>query len=430
MIEIKKNLIKTAQKDILYIDYFRLSPAKKYLINGASGSGKTLFLKYVAGILDFYDEFQLKNNFVFKNNKELVYDKYCGESRDFFYIGQDIENYLTGVFCEDELAGVIPDDDYENSLKHAVNFLEKNKSEFINKKISTLSQGGMQKLLVFAAILSGRKYIFLDEPFARLDFDERKKTAKLLSESCMNHNISFIIGGHGIETFHLEFDESFIIKNKKLIPLNNVESIKKNFLSFYNKKKSKEGSDKKAVEIKNVDFKINKKEIIRNFSTLFYYKNIYAIVGKNGSGKTTLAKLIHHKKKPGKGVIIKNFNNSVFLGRNPDYHFLFGKLTEEAEFSGVKINDEILRELNIPGLEKLDELSYGQKMRFLMYLYSNVQNSDVFIFDESLSGQDKEGTQILFDIFLKQKKKGKCIILIGQDKFCFRQIADKIIFME
>jgi energy-coupling factor transporter ATP-binding protein EcfA2 len=117
----------------------------------------------------------------------------------------------------------------------------------------------------------------------------------------------------------------------------------------------------------------------------------------------------------------------VFIGRAPEYHFLYDTLEEEMENCGpVKENFDRLDFLH---LRSFQYLSYGQKMRFITSLYSTYDRN-VFIFDESLSGQDSENIKVLYDIFLSLKKRGKCVILIGQDKLFFTKISTRTIYMK
>ena len=66
------------------------------------------------------------------------------------------------------------------------------------------------------------------------------------------------------------------------------------------------------LEIKNLSFSYQNKEILNDISFEVYSGNLLSILGANGAGKTTLIKCINGILKLKKGEVLideKNFNN-------------------------------------------------------------------------------------------------------------------------
>lgn len=429
MVEYKNILISAADKLILKAEDFIIEPKKIIFITGDSGIGKSLFMKYLAGVIDFHENIESNGEVIFDKINIISHLDFYTNSDDFVYIGQDVENFVTGIFCEDEIACSIKADSYEESVEKAREFLLKFNKNLIGRRIGTLSQGELQELILFGAIISKKKYIFLDEPFARLDRFERKKIASLIKKITEENNTSFIISGHGVETIYLDFENIFKIENQKIIIENKTNILSKLYKHKIKREKIYQQKDI-LVQFENLDYSIEGRKILENFSGKIYKGEITSFTGLNGAGKTTLAKILCGDKKIQKGKISNIINNVVFIDKNPDFHFLFNNLEQEIESTLDNTENNIFEKLGLNPKSNYRQLSFGQKMRFLMLLYSNMEQRDVFIFDESFSGQDSNGINLLIEIFMELKRKGKSIIVIGQDNFYFRGFCDKTIYIK
>jgi len=203
--------------------------------------------------------------------------------------------------------------------------------------------------------------------------------------------------------------------------------------------------DKQAL--KNVNFKINKGEVI-------------ALVGQNGSGKSTLIKLLLDMYKPTSGSVkvygrtYDEYKRDFLRGKIgvffQNFYIFHSTLREnvgvgaiEDENDEAKIMDAIRRGgakkvvENAPmGLDTLlgkfqdksgTELSGGEKQR-VAASRAHMSNRDVLIFDEPASMLDPIAEMEQFDN-IREMLDGRTAILISH-RVGFARMADKIIMLD
>ncbi len=169
--------------------------------------------------------------------------------------------------------------------------------------------------------------------------------------------------------------------------------------------------------------------------------SIYGILGPNGAGKTTTLRLLLNILKPDAGWI-RLFGQKVNLdvlkrvGYLPEERGLYQKekvievVVFLAQLKGLSKTEAKKRALQwLERLElaewagrKVEELSKGmqQKVQFIVTL---IHDPELLILDEPFSGLDPINTELLKDIILEEKRKGKTIlfsthILEQAEKMC------------
>ena len=192
----------------------------------------------------------------------------------------------------------------------------------------------------------------------------------------------------------------------------------------------------KYIEINNLSFKYDDKDIFKNLNLSFYSSRRYLIVGLNGCGKSTLMKLIGGKtlasfdsirvlnKDPFRDTILNN--NISYLSND------WGKRTvaysgyDMPLQSGMKVkemmvklketyperNQELIEVLKINTEWKLNAISEGQRKRVQLYL-GLIKPFDICLLDEITVNLDI----LIKDRFMKYLKKESiekncCIIYI------------------
>jgi len=199
--------------------------------------------------------------------------------------------------------------------------------------------------------------------------------------------------------------------------------------------------DISTIELKNISYKYEKKEVIREFSYKFEKGNIYLIEGKNGSGKTTLLLLlIGMLQEQGKGDIyfnnvsisdvnMKSLRSSAISTYLQNSKMFDSTVLEVISFyTGLneneiktKINQSVLK--NIYMSKELDvikcfeksirKLSGGEQQKIRL-LCSLLLNCSVLILDEPTSQIDKQSSMIIKD-YLESEKKNRIIIIVTHD---------------
>lgn len=142
-----------------------------YLLLGESGSGKTTFLNILSGFLPFEGGRITWNGTVFTKHVDTALVE-----KDFDYITQDAF-FVEFLSVMDNMRLVCDHD--ETILERLRVFgLE----QTVEQLPGTLSGGERQRLAIVRALLNNKKVLFLDEPTAALDEENKTKVFELLAE--------------------------------------------------------------------------------------------------------------------------------------------------------------------------------------------------------------------------------------------------------
>ncbi|BAC44011.1 ABC transporter ATP-binding protein [Malacoplasma penetrans] len=177
-------------------------------------------------------------------------------------------------------------------------------------------------------------------------------------------------------------------------------------------------------KIKNIDYKIENKQIFKDFNLTLQTNNNYAFVGNSGCGKSTLARLICGLLPISNGEIYLNDNeintyqtNSILnkVGYIEPIPFILNDTVKnnitlyDNNFDETKYNN-ILELLDLKSIDNnlvIDEvendLSVGQKQRinFARYLYKDCK---LFILDEATSNVDNKTASLIESYLLNNKE--------------------------
>ena len=181
------------------------------------------------------------------------------------------------------------------------------------------------------------------------------------------------------------------------------------------------------IEIKNIYKKFGKLEVLNNINLSFKKGECIALIGPNGCGKTTLIKSILGMVIPTKGDILfdqksilkefkyrENIGYMPQIGRYPDY-MTVGQIIEMIK--KIRNSEQVLDEDLIKSFElekivdkQMRTLSGGTTQKVsatLAFLF----NPEVLILDEPTAGLDPLASEILKDKIIKEKEKGKLILI-------------------
>ena len=198
-----------------------------------------------------------------------------------------------------------------------------------------------------------------------------------------------------------------------------------------------------TIEIKNLTKRYGEAEVLSNINMKLESGKIYGLVGRNGSGKTMLMKHILGFVKATQGTILIN---GKAVGENDDMQENIGAIIENPgflpEYSGFtnlkllamiqgKIKDEQIKDaIRLVGLDPeskkaVGKYSLGMRQR-LGLAQALMENPDILLLDEPLSGLDNDGVQEMWKLFLKQKEDGKLIVLASHRKEDIGTLCDEI----
>ena len=200
------------------------------------------------------------------------------------------------------------------------------------------------------------------------------------------------------------------------------------------------------IEIKELQKKFGKLEVLKNINLSCKKGECIALIGPNGCGKTTLIKSVLGMVLPDSGTI--HFNgNSVLgeylyrekigympqIGRYPD-NMTIGQIIEmikKIRNSADDLDEDLLHAFELEKMfdKQMRTLSGGTTQKVsavLAFLF----NPDVLILDEPTAGLDPLAAEVLKEKIIKEKEKGKLILITSHLLSELDDLITEIIFMQ
>jgi phospholipid/cholesterol/gamma-HCH transport system ATP-binding protein len=200
MIEVK-NIRKSFGDKIVLDDVSAImEPGKTNLIIGSSGSGKTVFMKCLVGLL------RPESGKIFYEGKDIL----TMEAQDLKEIRMQIGMLFQGSALFDSMTvernvrfplDMFTKDSKKEKMKRVDEVLSRVNLEGSNKKFPAEISGGMKKRVALArALVLNPKYLFCDEPNSGLDPQTSLVIDKLIKELTIEYNITTVINTHDMNT--------------------------------------------------------------------------------------------------------------------------------------------------------------------------------------------------------------------------------------
>lgn len=196
------------------------------------------------------------------------------------------------------------------------------------------------------------------------------------------------------------------------------------------------------INVINVSLTINKHPILTDVSIQARQGEAVGLVGGNGSGKTMLMKCIcgFHTAFTGEiQVLGKRIGKDVefpertgFIIENPGFMPYLSGYENLKILAGIhkKIGKgEISAYMELAGLDPADrkkvrKYSLGMKQR-LGLAQALMEDPDVLILDEPFNGLDKGMLAKMRDVLIREKEKGKTILLASHNEKDIAYICDR-----
>lgn len=197
----------------------------------------------------------------------------------------------------------------------------------------------------------------------------------------------------------------------------------------------------------NVSKKFGQIKALDNVSATCTRGECIALIGPNGSGKTTLIKSIL-------GMVVPNSGFITFNGKNILHDWLYrehigympqtGKYPDNMSIRQVismmkdirhqtgskKLDEELLKSFGLDKIidKRMRTLSGGTRQKVsatLAFLF----NPDVLILDEPTAGLDPLASEVLKDKIVKEKQRGKLILITSHILSDLDDLITQVIYM-
>ena len=200
------------------------------------------------------------------------------------------------------------------------------------------------------------------------------------------------------------------------------------------------------IEIKNLTKKFNKFTALNQVNINFNDGHSVALIGPNGCGKTTLIKCILGLNVVEDGDILvnnesvkehylyrKNIGYMPQIGRYPENMTIaqtIQMIKDTRKVSENELDTELLEAFELESIfdKKMRTLSGGTTQKVsavLAFLF----NPGIIILDEPTAGLDPLASEILKNKIIKEKNKGKLIIITSHLLSELDDIVSEIVFM-
>lgn len=200
------------------------------------------------------------------------------------------------------------------------------------------------------------------------------------------------------------------------------------------------------IQIQNISKTFGRIEVLQDVNLNFGKGQCIALIGPNGCGKTTLIKSILGMVIPSRGHITFNgqsiANEHLYreqigympqIGRYPD-NMTIGQIIEMIKHvrnSPLPPDEDLLRAFELEKIyhKQMRTLSGGTTQKVsatLAFLF----NPDVLILDEPTAGLDPLASEILKEKIIREKEKGKLILITSHLLSELDDLITQIIFMQ
>lgn len=453
----------------------KIEQSEFLLVVGDSGSGKTTFLRCINALIPHFYHGIFKGDVTV--NGISTRDKSPSEFASIVgTVIQTPQNQVLMTTVEREIAFPLENAGYSEDIisvriEEALELCGINNLR--HRKISELSGGEIQKVVIAASLVHRPKILVLDEPISQLDPKSAEDILNILKHLNEELGMTVILAEHRLDrTLHMVdrvivFDKGTIVADgePRMVfsktdmnalgvgyppvmgialkggirpPPLTVKEARKYLKNLLLNSKIREPAFRTGAELFKLQdawFKYTQKWILKNVNLGLKRGEIIGILGHNGAGKTTLAKLIAGLYHPQKGKVLRRKDIRVgMVFSNPDIHFSQDSVEDELKLSlrlaGVKKDhSKILQSLNIEHLTKRNphDLSGGEKMLTAIASVA-VSEPDILILDEPTLGLSYKHKATLIE-FLKRYAKNKSIVIISHDVETIAKIAPRILVL-
>ena len=351
------------------------------VIMGPTGTGKSVFLKSIAGILStqiFTFEGSLKINDIdgYVDGQKLDFNQWTKiEQSGLMFVPAETAQVMNAALTLDQNLNLLAPGCRPEIVRRLKEFFNLDFEAFARLYPDEVSGGEMQRITLMILLSRPGNLILLDEPTVNLDRNLRKNFVEFLNKEILcDKTKTFLMVSHDLDFIkRLTLTQAFMLNEGDL---NKIEKLPE--MEGYEKPQAKKGASGSAIELKEVAQSYNKRGIFgekkftafKGLNLTFERSTIYGITGPSGCGKSSTIKAILRLLDETSGEILMEGKDLVALkpketGRDPHvfkpYRKRMAVVQQDSRFSffpDLKIRDsfkQIVAAGNEGTIEELGE---------------------------------------------------------------------------
>lgn len=224
MIEMKHINLSFRDKDLFSDQEIKIDSGKITLITGESGSGKSTLLFELARLTDYANK-----EYIYENEKMSDLDE-ASFRRKIAFVFQDCRlfNDLSVIQNIEFFSQLGQVEFKKDKMMNLLDELDLNID--LNGKVKVLSGGQKQRLLILCCMMKEPEIIFLDEPTAYLDDENRRRMRKIIYDLCYKYHKTVVIASHDLDMLDIA-DKHYHIESQKILLKKNTIKENKNLIA-------------------------------------------------------------------------------------------------------------------------------------------------------------------------------------------------------
>lgn len=469
----------------LYDISLSIQPGEFVLVAGASGSGKSTWLRTINGLVPHFTGGRVSGHLLV-NGLDAIMAGPQQLSRQVGFVWQNPEAQAVLDRVEAEIAfglenAGLPPMVMRQRVAEVLAWLEL--LPLRNRLISTLSGGERQRVAIASALALRPSILVLDEPTSQLDPTSACEVLDALSRLHQQLGLTIILAEHRLERVLGTVDKMILLEGGRItchglpdevisqqrsvppvvtlgrqlgwhpVPLTVAEARKyvanspvippSDFLPQVTRPQP-------ILTVHNLGYAYDDKPALQNVSLQVGEGEIVAVMGANGSGKTTLLKNIVGLLRPHSGDIhldtqsilgqsvAETCRHLAYLPQNPDDLLFAESVTAEMiltlnnqkqPINGEQI-ERLLMQLGLAPVAQQypRDLSVGQRQRVALGAVM-VARPRLLLLDEPTRGLDFQAKQNLIHLWGSWLAEGMGILLITHDVELVAQMAHYVMIM-
>ena len=224
MIEMKHINLSFRDKDLFTDQEIKIDSGKITLITGESGSGKSTLLFELARLTDYANK-----EYIYENEKMSDLDEESFR-RKIAIVFQDCRlfNDLSVIQNIEFFSQLGQVEFKKDKMMNLLDELDLNID--LNGEVKVLSGGQKQRLLILCCMMKEPEIIFLDEPTAYLDDENRRRMRKIIYDLCYKYHKTVVIASHDLDMLEIA-DKHYHIESRQILLKKNIIKENKNLIA-------------------------------------------------------------------------------------------------------------------------------------------------------------------------------------------------------